>query len=86
MNIEFTGNFLRKYSKLNAGIQKIFEKKLGLFKQDMNHPSLRIKKIQGTENIYEGSVNMNIRFTFQFKEGGVLLRNIGPHDPTLKKP
>lgn len=40
------------------------------------HPSLRSKKIQGTDNIFEASVNMDIRITWQYISDGILLRNL----------
>jgi hypothetical protein len=67
-------------------IQKTFEAKLLIMQQNMKHPSLRIKKMKGTGNIYEGSITMKYRFTFEHIEGGVLLRNIGMHDDALDNP
>ena len=32
------------------------------------------------------TITMGIRMTWQFTEEGILLRNIGEHDKTLKKP
>jgi len=53
---------------------------------DLRHPSLRVKKMQGTRSIFEASINMNIRMTWQFVENGLYLRSIGPHDKTLNNP
>jgi mRNA-degrading endonuclease YafQ of YafQ-DinJ toxin-antitoxin module len=50
------------------------------------HPSLHTKKIQGHEDIFEASITMDIRMTWQYMDDGILLRNIGEHDKTLKKP
>jgi len=50
------------------------------------HPSLRTKRVQGTQNIFEASINAGIRMTWQYIENGILLRNIGKHDETLKNP
>jgi len=62
------------------------EKFLRLIADNPRHPSLRIKKIQGTEDIFEASVNMSVRATFQYiKSDTIYLRNIGEHDITLKK-
>jgi hypothetical protein len=47
-------------------------------------PSLRIKKIQGTESIFEFTITMSIRTTFEFNGDTIILRNIGEHDRTLK--
>jgi mRNA interferase RelE/StbE len=43
------------------------------------------KKIQGTDRIFELTVTMKVRLTFEFTKEGILLRNIGEHDFTLKK-
>jgi hypothetical protein len=42
-------------------------------------PSLRVKRITGTIDRWEGSVTMNYRFTFQFEAGRVLFRRIGTY-------
>jgi len=49
------------------------------------HPSLRIKKIQGQKDIFEASITINIRMTWQYlKENIVLLRKVGPHDKPIE--
>lgn len=78
--------FKNNYAKLNDEIKKKVKAKLKLMSENPMHPSLRTKRIQGTENIFEASVNMSNRMTWQYVEGGVLLRNIGEHDETLKNP
>jgi hypothetical protein len=40
-------------------------------------PSLRIKKIQGTESIFDFTITMSIRMTFEFNGDTIILRNIG---------
>jgi mRNA interferase RelE/StbE len=47
------------------------------------HPSLRVKGVQGKKGIFEMTVTMNIRATFEYIEDGVLFRNIGNHDERL---
>jgi len=81
-----TKRFQRLYDSLPVKIQKAFDAKILILQQNMQHPSLRIKKIKGVKNIYEGSITMNYRFTFQYIKGGILLRNIGKHDDALGKP
>jgi len=46
----------------------------------MLHPSLRVKRIQGTKNRWEGSVTMKYRFTFELIEDTIIFRAIGTHD------
>jgi mRNA interferase RelE/StbE len=61
-------------------VQSNFDKKLSLFLENMFHPSIRAKRIQGTKNRWEGSVTMNYRFTFELVENTVIFRTIGTHD------
>jgi mRNA-degrading endonuclease RelE of RelBE toxin-antitoxin system len=80
----FSRRFQKEYKALSRDIQEAFEKKLSLFLDNFHHPSLRVKRITGTIDRWEGSVTMNYRFTFQFEAGKVLFRRIGTHD-ILKK-
>jgi len=52
--------------------------------EDIRHPSLRIKKIQGKKGIFEVSLNMDICITWQYIEGEIYLRSMGRYDKTLK--
>lgn len=81
-----THSFERAFKKLPDDIQDSFLKKMEIMEQDFDHPSLRIKKVHSVEHVYEGSVNMKYRFTFQLIKDGILLRHIGKHDITLAQP
>ena len=76
----FSKRFKKEYNALSRETQKAFDKKLALFIDDTTHPSLRVKRIQGTKHRWEGSVAKNYRFTFEFIENTVLFRTIGTHD------
>jgi len=80
----FSNRFKKEYNALSSEIQEAFDNKLSLFLDNFHHPSLRVKRITGTIDRWEGSVTMNYRFTFQFEAGRVLFRRIGTHD-VLKK-
>ena len=77
---KFSRRFKKDYNKLPKKIQKAFDQKLQLLLQNMSHPSLRMKRIQGTKTLWEGSVTMKYRFTFQFPENTLIFRTIGTHD------
>jgi len=77
---QFSKRFKKEYNALPKEIQKAFDKKLVLFLQNMFHPSLRVKRIQGTKDRWEGSVTMKYRFTFEFPENTLIFRTIGTHD------
>ncbi len=77
---KFSKRFKKEYNNLPKEIQKAFDEKLSLFLKQTSHPSLRVKRIQGTKNRWEGSITMKYRFTFEFLKDGVLFRAIGTHD------
>jgi mRNA-degrading endonuclease YafQ of YafQ-DinJ toxin-antitoxin module len=65
---------------LPAEVSELTLDKLALFQANENHPSLRIKKIKGTRDIWEMSVSMNYCLTFQIDQERITLRRIGTHD------
>lgn len=80
----FSNRFKKQYKTLPHEIRQAFKAKLELFLKDLLHPSLRVKKIQGVENRWEGSITMKYRFTFHFDEDTVVFRTIGTHDILLR--
>lgn len=85
LKITFTDRFQKHYKDLSSTEKKQFRNKLTIFTENPLHPSLRTKRIQGTEDLFEFSVNMDIRVIW-FYEGDALvaLVDIGHHD-ILKK-
>lgn len=86
MEIIHTKRSRKDFQKLPSEIQRIAEKQFRIFLTNPNRPSLRIKKVQGTKDIWEGSITKGIRFTFEIAKDGYILRRIGKHDEVLKKP
>jgi mRNA-degrading endonuclease RelE of RelBE toxin-antitoxin system len=77
MIIVRSSRFDRAYRKLPRIVQEQFKKKIQLLvDSNFTHPSLRVKKIQGTDAIWEASIDMAHRFTFEKIEGGIRLRVI----------
>lgn len=52
-----------------------------LLAENPSHPSLRTKRIQGTADLFECSINMDIRIIW-FYEGDkmIILLDVGHHD------
>ena len=71
---QFSKRFKKEYNNLPNEIQKAFDEKLALFLKKMSHPSLRVKRIQGTKDRWEGSITMKYRFTFEFLKDEVFFR------------
>ena len=81
LQITFTDRFQKHYKNLTVTEKNQFKNKLAIFAENPMHPSLRVKRIQGTPDLFEFSVNMDIRVIW-FYEGEqlVALVDIGHHD------
>lgn len=86
MILERSDRYLRSYRKLTADEKERVRKALRLLQGDMRHPSLRVKRLQGTTGIWSARASDELRFTFEVIEDRVVLRNVGHHDATLRSP
>ncbi len=90
MKVVFTESFQRNYQSLPGTIQKRIDKTIRLLAAKEGsapfHPSIRAKRIQGTKDIWEASLTMKYRLTFQIFNGALYLRVVGDHDDALKRP
>lgn len=80
MKLIFTRSFIRDYRKLPKEIQKQADRKLELLKVNRRHPSLRVHKIKKTNDVLEGSITKNCRFSFRIEYDSYILRRVGSHD------
>ena len=79
--ITYSKSFKKHYKKLSDTEKKQTKKKLEFFVESPTHPSLRTKKIQGTDGIWESSVNMDIRIIWFYENNELIfLLDIGHHD------
>lgn len=79
--ILFTTGFKKSFLKLQEQEKKSFYSKLSLFIENHRHPSLRTKKIQGSEILFESSINMSIRVIWKYHDDHLILMvDIGHHD------
>ncbi len=91
MILERSERFKQQFRKLvkkdKRLIRKIDKTLHYLAKYPPPVPSLRMKAVKGTGGIYECSVRMDIRITFEFIERNtIFLRNIDYHDEALERP
>lgn len=91
MNLIRTDRFKNDFKRLPKHLQRRTEKALRLFAENVRHPSLRAKKMEGqldTEGreIWEARVTKAYRFTFQIRKDAYILRRVGPHEEVLRKP
>jgi mRNA interferase RelE/StbE len=85
MRIERTDSFKKDYQDLPEEIKERTEKATQLLLTNPRHPSLRAKKVQGTRGIWEASVTLKYRMTFEWEEEVLRLRQVGTYD-ILKTP
>ena len=83
--ITYTDRFLKSFNNLTNKEQLAFQRKMEIFIKNNLHPSLRTIKIQGQKNLYESSINMDIRIIWYYENQElIVLVDIGHHD-ILKK-
>ena len=65
MRIIRTNAFKKDFKELPKAIQEKYEKKIKVFMDNIKHPSLRVKKMEGHKNRWKASIDMFYRFTFE---------------------
>ena len=81
-----TERFGRAYRKFTAMDRRRVDRALTRLLEDERHPSLRLKRMQGTAAIWEARASDDLRITFERSKDGAWLRNVGHHDVTLRHP
>jgi len=81
-----TERFKRAYRRLEQRDQERVKKALARLLADRAYPGLRVKRVQGTEQIWEMRAGREIRITFEIEEDVYVLRNVGHHDAALRRP
>jgi mRNA-degrading endonuclease RelE of RelBE toxin-antitoxin system len=82
--IRRTNAFLKDYQGLPLDIQSRVDKQPGLLLENPRHPSLRLKKLKGTD-IFELRVSKGYRLTLSYSEQTLELRRVGTHDILRKE-
>ena len=82
--LKFSRGFEKGLKKLSRDEQKTVAAKLKILAEDPFYPSLRTKKLQGFYNVFEMSVNMDIRILWCYEDGIIiLLLAVGHHKDVL---
>ena len=77
----FTARFQKHFKTLTSKEKNLITKKLEILAKDPTHPSLRTKQIQGTDKLFECSVNMDIRIIWYYENDiMIILVDVGHHD------
>lgn len=92
MEILFSPIFLKRLQKIKKTDTQLFtkiKKKLALFEQKPNHPSLRLHKLSGGQKeSWSISVDMSYRLLFYYKQRNnqtqVVFFSFGTHEQVYK--
>ena len=80
MKIRTDPSFDRDYARLPRHIQERVDQKLALFAENPRYPSLRVKKMEGHRDIWEGHISGEYCFTFRMVKDIYRLRRVGTHE------
>ena len=81
----YTPRFRKHFKNLGAQEKKQLKNKLELLSENPSHPSLRVKHIQGTDDLFECSINIDIRIICYYEgDKMIILLDVGHHDILYK--
>ena len=82
--LKYTKVFEKDLKSLSSKEQKAVSQKLKILAENPFYQSLRTKKVQGLDNVFEMSVNMDIRILWKYEDGIIiLLLDVGHHKDIL---
>ncbi len=79
MKFRLTTKAERDYDALSPTLQARVDKQLALLLQDLRHPSLRAKKYDEKNDVWQGRVNQAYRFYFKIVGDTYEVVAITPH-------
>lgn len=65
MLVNFSKKAIRDYENLPTNLKKTVDKQFNFLLKSLNHPSLRAKKYDEVQNIWQGRISGSWRFYFQ---------------------
>ena len=71
--------FERSYAKAPPQVQRAFDKQSSLLLHNLHHPSLRAKKYDEGQNLWQARVNKSWRFYFLIQGDAYYIVDIVPH-------
>ncbi|MBI5281789.1 MAG: hypothetical protein HY858_08925 [Candidatus Solibacter usitatus] len=79
MRLLRTQRFDRSYSGAPKEIRQVFDKQSLLLLQNLRYPSLRAKKVDETNDVWQARVSKDWRFIFQIAGDTYIIPDIFPH-------
>ena len=79
MIIQYHERFKENLRQFPQNIQEKFYKQAGFLLRDIRHPSLRAKKYNEADDVWQARVDKNIRFYFRIQRETYFLLDIKNH-------
>jgi len=79
MTVRFTERADKDYAALSANVRKAFGKQLAFLMENPRHPSLRAKKLEGHDELWQARVNRGWRFYFKIESDEYAILGIVAH-------
>ena len=79
MKAVYTNRARKALDDLPASISKAFFKQVKFLERDLHHPSLRAKKYDESQDLWQARVNKDWRFYFQIHDDVYYIVDIIPH-------
>ena len=79
MRIAYVPRAAEALDRAPAAVQKAFAKQADLLRENFRHPSLRAKKYDLANDVWQGRVNRDWRFYFKVRGDQYLILDITPH-------
>lgn len=79
MKIDYLPSALKALEDAPAVVRKAFFKQVKLLEQDLRYPSLRAKKYDEADDLWQARVNKDWRFYFNIVDETYVIRDIIPH-------
>lgn len=79
MYFEYTPHFQRQLKKLPPEVQQKFRKQAAYLLYNIRHPSLRAKKYNENEDVWQARVDDYYRFYFEIKRDCYAIASIERH-------
>ena len=79
MTLDYTKAALRQLGGAPTVVRRAFYKQAALLQQNLNHPSLRAKKFDESQNVWQARVNRKWRFYFAIQNNVYVVLSVIPH-------
>ena len=79
MKVSFSERSMKSFRSAPLPVQRAILKQTGLLAENLRHPSLRAKKYDESEDLWQARINKDWRFYFTIEADTCCIQDIIPH-------